>query len=91
MQRCMDDKTMLEATYEGEHSHGALVNVDLALSGTSLERKRTRQSFSDILIHKKEKSIEEHVQSLMKDPEFTSALAGAVAQSLIPLPRPSSD
>ncbi|KAK0572722.1 hypothetical protein LWI29_036170 [Acer saccharum] len=124
VQRWMEDKRYLVATYDGEHNHDADCSIgrsfasansssmagflspetsntsrfqsnialDLTLSGSSQEKKRpssSRDPMEDYDHHNKKMKIEEYVASLTKDPNFTTALAAAVASSITDLPKPT--
>ena len=68
------------------------ITLDLTLSGSSQEKKRpssSRDSMEDYDHHNKKMKIEEYVASLTKDPNFTIALAAAVASSITDLPKPT--
>ncbi|KAH7574056.1 hypothetical protein JRO89_XS03G0245500 [Xanthoceras sorbifolium] len=73
------------ATYDTFRSNIAL---DLTLSGPNQEKKRpSHDSLQDY--NKKKMKIEEYVATLTKDPNFTIALAAAVASSITDLPKPT--
>ncbi|KAK8660840.1 hypothetical protein V6N13_051748 [Hibiscus sabdariffa] len=115
VQRCLEDKAFLMATYQGQHNHDVDpttrqslsspgssattrtsefrvpvlnnnpfrpgITLDLNLSGSNRENSSTDVKY-------KEKRIEEYVASLAKDPNFTVALAAAVASSMAEQPKP---
>ncbi|KAJ4707786.1 WRKY transcription factor [Melia azedarach] len=71
---------------------GSDITLDLTLTGPSQENKRTSQNIlaeSNNNKRKKKKKMEEYVASLTRDPNFTVALAEAVASSITELPRPA--
>ncbi|KAI9192053.1 hypothetical protein LWI28_017685 [Acer negundo] len=123
VQRSLEDRRYLVATYDGEHNHDvdcsigrsfasaksssmagfpspetsdtsrfqSNIALNLTLSGSSQEKKRpsSHNSREDYDHHKKKMKIEEYVSSLANDPNFTTALAAAVASSITDLPKPT--
>ncbi|KAK3211282.1 hypothetical protein Dsin_015988 [Dipteronia sinensis] len=121
VQRWIEDKRYLVATYDGEHNHDvdcsigqsfasaksssmagfpspetsntsrfqSNIALDLTLSGSSQEKKRPSSHDSVEEYHNKKMKIEEYVASVTKDPNFTIALAAAVASSITDLPKPT--
>ncbi|XVF35671.1 hypothetical protein REPUB_Repub18cG0166300 [Reevesia pubescens] len=137
VQRCVEDKSFVTVTYEGQHNHDVNSNapsgqdssamllstttsttsfpypvvldnpfrptftLDLTLSGstTLVENSRNPPSHAmqeyynvdveDDKNNNNKRSIEDYVASLAKDPNFTVALAAAVARSMNTL-NPSS-
>ncbi|KAK8484294.1 hypothetical protein V6N11_013091 [Hibiscus sabdariffa] len=110
VQRCVEDKSYVVATYDGQHNHDVdstaagqslssssifspatsipvrpTVTLDLNLSGSDISQNRRNPSS---VMHDysssnaNNKSIEDYVASLTKDPNFTLALAAAVARSI---------
>lgn len=89
----MQDRSILVATYEGEHNHGT---VDLkSPKGSAITFDKEGTNFSDgelpswILTNTRHSTedmsnfkIEQFVGSLIRDPNFTVSLAEAVARSI---------
>ncbi|KAE8682550.1 putative WRKY transcription factor [Hibiscus syriacus] len=129
VQRCVEDKSYVVATYEGQHNHDVdstaagkslssscnsqilspatgipfpllgdpfrpTITLDLTLSGSDVLQNRRNPSnvmhdYSTSSDHgnnnsnnNNNKNIEDYVASLIKDPNFTLALAAAVARSI---------
>ncbi|MED6216969.1 hypothetical protein PIB30_013184 [Stylosanthes scabra] len=119
VQKCIDDKSILVATYDGEHNHAAIhdslipssstpkgsvanninnnycKNNDLPFTILENDDKKywphQRDSVrlccdGDVTMqksdHRGNTKIEEYASSLIKDPEFTAALAEAVARTI---------
>lgn len=99
MQKCIHDRSILVATYDGEHSHG-VPNESFKPSsstpkGSSISNKLpTRLSDKEAISTRicenvmqqfgveRHIKIEEYASSLIKDPDFTAALAEAVARTI---------
>ena len=58
------------------------MNIDLALSGWAQTDRRRCEDLMQQSDHGSNSKIEEYVSSLIKDPDFTVALAEAVARSM---------
>ncbi|CAK8570564.1 unnamed protein product [Lathyrus sativus] len=71
VQKCLHDKSIILATYDGEHNHG--VSNDSFKPSSSM-------TLSDSSIPNIK--IEEYASSLIKDPNFTAVLANAVAKTI---------
>ncbi|KAL4331792.1 hypothetical protein GQ457_07G043990 [Hibiscus cannabinus] len=110
VQRCVEEKSYVVATYDGQHNHDIdstaagqplsstsifspttsvafrpTVTLDLNLSGSDV--LQDRRNLSSVMheyssSNTNNKSIEDYVASLTKDPNFTLALAAAVARSI---------
>lgn len=99
VQKCIHDRSILVATYDGEHSHG-VPNESFKPSsstpkGSSISNKLpTRLSDKEAISTRicenvmqqfgveRHIKIEEYASSLIKDPDFTAALAEAVARTI---------
>ncbi|MED6170824.1 hypothetical protein PIB30_034818 [Stylosanthes scabra] len=103
VQKCIDDKSILVATYDGEHNHAAIHDSLIPSSSTpkgSVANNITnnynnyhycKNNDLPFTILENDKNwphqrgsskIEEYASSLIKDPEFTAALAEAVARTI---------
>ncbi|KAE8735903.1 putative Cytochrome P450, family 81, subfamily D, polypeptide 8 [Hibiscus syriacus] len=120
VQRCMEDKSYVVATYEGQHNHDVdspaageslssscnspifspatsipfpvlgnpfrpTITLDLTLSGSDVLQNRrnpTSVLHEYSISNDNNKSIEDYVASLIKDPNFTLALAATVDRSI---------
>ncbi|KAI5393685.1 hypothetical protein KIW84_060705 [Lathyrus oleraceus] len=70
VQKSLHDKSIIVATYDGEHNHG-VSNDPFKPSSSALNDS----SIPNI-------KIEEYASSLIKDPDFTAVLANAVAKTI---------
>ncbi|GLT85247.1 hypothetical protein SLE2022_034410 [Rubroshorea leprosula] len=95
VQRSMEDKSLLVATYEGEHNHGVERSLGKSLSSPVMNNPFQSASVKGIAIdlnqsgadvemsrNSDKTGMEGFVASLAKDPNFTLALAAAVARSM---------
>ncbi|XWS17868.1 hypothetical protein CRYUN_Cryun33cG0105500 [Craigia yunnanensis] len=127
VQRCLEDKSFVVATYEGQHNHDVnatpglflsstdssamlstttsfpdpvldnpfrpTITLDLNLSGSDIQNSRNPPSVMQDYSTSNDddnKRIEDYVASLTRDPNFTVALAAAVARSVTEQPKPST-
>ncbi|GMI89263.1 WRKY DNA-binding protein 40 [Hibiscus trionum] len=117
VQRCLDDKAFLMATYEGQHNHDVDPTIGQSLSSpgssaTAIISATTPTSESCVPVNPfrpsitldlnlsgsnhensnsdncDDKRIEDCVAAMTKDPDFTAALAAAVARSIVEQPKP---
>lgn len=99
VQKCIHDRSILVATYDGEHNHG-VPNESFKPSsstpkGSSISNKlpttlSDKEAISTRICEnvmqqfgvERHIKIEEYASSLIKDPDFTAALAEAVARTV---------
>lgn len=101
MQKCIHDRSIIVATYDGEHNHSVphgssiltnelaptpsekeAINIDSDIPGWAQTSTELCENVMQQCGYGRLINIEEYVGSLIKDPDFTTALAEAVARTI---------
>ncbi|CAI8605978.1 unnamed protein product [Vicia faba] len=87
VQKCLHDKSIIVATYGGEHNHGVSNEPFKPSSSTLNDREAINTRLCEDVMqsfgYEKNVKFEEYVNSLIQDPNFTTVLVKAVAKTII--------
>ncbi|XP_058728643.1 probable WRKY transcription factor 40 [Vicia villosa] len=87
VQKCLHDKSIIVATYDGEHNHGVSNEPFKPSSSTLNDREAINTRLCEDVMQQfgygNKVKFEEYASSLILDPDFTAVLAKAVAKTIV--------
>ncbi|KAL5071532.1 hypothetical protein RYX36_022419 [Vicia faba] len=87
VQKCLHDKSIIVATYDGEHNHGVSDEPFKPSSSTLNDREAINTRLCEDVVqsfgYEKNVKFDEYVNSLIQAPNFTAVLIKVVAKTII--------